>query len=41
MTGSRSNSTNSFEEALNSMEQQRQQQAGGVPPTIPEANGSS
>ena len=49
MTGSRSNSTNSFEDALNSMEAQRAQQAGAVPgagtngssipPTIPEKNG--
>lgn len=35
MTGSRSNSTNSFEEALNSMEQQRAAQQG-VTPAIPE-----
>jgi len=47
MTGSRSNSTNSFEEALNSMEQQRTQQPTGtghqpsIPPTIPESNGKS
>lgn len=45
MTGSRSNSTNSFEEALNSMEAQRAQQGGAgtngnnIPATIPEKNG--
>lgn len=36
MGGSRSNSTNSFEEALNSMEQQRAAQQQGVTPSIPE-----